>query len=152
MSNSGPVSPSDYTAYAAPAPSSAPAPVLDAKRSGGPLPFGGRNHDVFIGCLDCSKYDSGSVWNKYGDYGSKYSDKSFWNRYGIYGSKYSDESPWNPYAQTPPVIVDGDGKFYGYFTANRYFAKRTRVESLLQILDNYETIIENFDDIVSSLH
>ena len=44
------------------------------------LLFGGKNHDEFIGCLNCGKYDDGSVCNKYGDYGSKYSDKSIWNK------------------------------------------------------------------------
>jgi len=115
------------------------------------LLFGGRNHNVFLGCLNCSKYDSGSVWNKYGDHGSRYSNTSIWNRYGAYGSKYSDECPWNRYGSTPPVVVDRAGNFYGYFTANRHFSDRTTIQSLLQIVDNYEAISENLDDVIDSL-
>ena len=133
--------------YAVPSPAFSPRPALGVAL----LLFGGHDHGVFLGCLNCSKYDSGSVWNKYGDHGSRYSDTSIWNRYGTYGSKYSDESPWNPYAQNPPVVVDHDGNFYGYFTANRYFQKRTTIPSLLKLLDNYDTITENLDDVIDSM-
>lgn len=100
--------------------------------------FGGKNHDVFLGCLSCNKYDSESVWNEYGDYGSRYSSNSIWNPYGDYGSKYSDYSPWNSYASYPPVIVDSYGNFYGYFTANKYNSERTTIPALVELLDNYE--------------
>ena len=109
------------------------------------LLFSGRNNDTFIGCVNCSKYDSGSICNRYGDYGSKYSDTSIWNRYGTYGSKYNDESPWNKYSSNPPVVVDRDGGFYGYFTANRYESKRTRIPSLLFLTDNVELVVEDLD-------
>ena len=109
------------------------------------LLFGGKNHDEFIGCLNCGKYDDGSVCNKYGDYGSKYSDKSIWNKYGDYGSKYSDKSPWNKYASNPPVIVDKDGGFYGYFAAGKYQNKRTKIESLAYMLDNVDIIVDDLE-------
>ena len=141
------------SAYAPPTSSYAPPVAAPRPALQNPdfLLFGGSNHDVFLGCLNCSKYDSGSVWNKYGDFGSRYSDKSIWNKYATYGSKYSDACPWNRYSQTPPVIVDREGNFYGYFTANAYFPKRTTIKAMLQILDNYETIMENFDDFVDAL-
>ena len=109
------------------------------------LLFGGRNHDVFIGCLTCSKYDSSSVCNRYGDHGSKYSDESIWNRYGTYGSKYNDESPWNKYSSNPPAIVDRDGGFYGYFTANRYASKRTQIRALLALTNNADLVTEDLE-------
>jgi len=111
------------------------------------LLFGGKNHETFLGCLNCSKYDSGSIWNKYGEYGSKYSDKSIWNKYGTFGSKYNSYSPWNKYSNDPPIIVDKDGNNYGYFTANKYFHNRTKDKSLVYILDNYEEVIERLDKI-----
>ncbi len=52
----------------------------------------------FLGCFSCGKYDSNSIWNKYGTYGSKYSAVSIWNKYGTYGGKYSNKSPCNKYA------------------------------------------------------
>jgi hypothetical protein len=75
--------------------------------------FGGRNHDVFL-----------------------------WNQYGTYGSRYSSDSPFNPYAQNPPVIVDPDGNFYGYFTLNRS-KNPTRIEWILWVLENHDWIRDN---------
>ena len=89
------------------------------------LLFGGDGHKTFLGCLNCNQYNSGSICNKYGQQGSKYASDSIWNKYGNFGSKYSDQSPWNRYASDPPAIVDKDGNFYGYLTANKYNAKRT---------------------------
>ena len=40
------------------------------------LLFGGTNHRTFLGCLNCSKHDSVSVCNKYGNFGSKYNSDS----------------------------------------------------------------------------
>ena len=107
------------------------------------LIFGGQNHDVFIGCLNCDKYDDSSIWNKYGSFGSKYEDKSIWNKYETYGSKYSDLSPWNKYSDTPPVIVDSDGGFYGYFTANKYLNKRSTLPLVEFLCTHYEEIQED---------
>ena len=28
--------------------------------------YGGSNHDVYLGCLNCSKTDSNSIWNDFG--------------------------------------------------------------------------------------
>lgn len=107
------------------------------------LIFGGKNNSVFLGCLNCNKYDSSSIWNKYGDNGSKYSSKSIWNKYGDYGGKYSNDSPFNRYASNPPVLVDRDGNFYGYFTADKYFTKRTKNQLALFIIEYWESIIED---------
>jgi len=107
------------------------------------LLFGGRDHDVFLACLNCSRYDSGSVCNRYSENGSRYGDKSIWNRYGDFGSRYSEFSPWNRYASNPPVIVDRDGNFYGYFTANRFRDKRTKIKTLVILTDNVDWVIED---------
>ena len=111
------------------------------------LLYGGDDHDVFLGCLNCGKYDANSVWNAYGTYGSQYSSLSIWNRYGTYGSRYNSLSPWNKYSTNAPVVVDKEDNFYGYFSANKYHAKRTNIEFLVTILDNYEWIIEHLDEV-----
>lgn len=97
--------------------------------------FGGRNNEQYLGCLNCSKYDTNSITNEYGQYGSSYTTNSIWNNYGTYGSKYSQYSWRNPYATNPPVIVNPDGNFYGYFTVNKYFLNRTRINWIMEILD-----------------
>lgn len=107
------------------------------------LIFGGDNHDVFLGCLNCSKYESNSIWNEYGTYGSKYSSTSIWNEYSTYSGKYSSNSPFNSYASNPPVIVDKEGNFYGYFTANKYASKATQNKLALFIIDYWESIKED---------
>ena len=110
------------------------------------LLFGGENHKVFLGCLNCSRHDSSSIWNKYGEHGSKYNSDSIWNKYGTYGSKYNSMSPWNKYSSDGPVVVDPDGGFYGNFSRNKY-NNQTKIKWLVWILDNYEYVMENFDEV-----
>lgn len=108
--------------------------------------WGGEDQDVYLGKLNGSKYDSESIWNEYGKYGNKYNSYSIWNEYGKYGGEYSRYSPFNQYASDPPVLRDSNGKFYGYFTANRYKAKRARYDVIDTICDNYESISEDVDE------
>lgn len=80
--------------------------------------FGGKSHDVYLGCLNCSDVTSDSVHNDIGQYGSDISPKSIFNNIGRYGSDISSESPCNDIASDPPVVVDQSGRFYGYLTLN----------------------------------
>jgi hypothetical protein len=109
-------------------------PVYYAQTNTALLLFGGDGHKVFLGCLNCSASSQGSVCNKYGA-GSKYDANSIWNKYGNFGSKYSQDSPWNKYSSSAPIIVDKDGKSYGYFSTNKYHPDRTRISWLVQALD-----------------
>lgn len=86
------------------------------------LLFGGGSENTFLGCFNCSKFDSDSVCNDYGKFGNKYATSGLWNEYAGFGNKYSSYSPWNEYSSSKsvPVLVDRDGKFYGYFTINVY--------------------------------
>jgi hypothetical protein len=104
----------------APTQGSATAAVTGFPTSPELLMFGGRGHRVFLGCLNCSSFDSSSVFNQYGTYGNAYSATSVFNRYGDYGSRYGSHSACNPYASDPPVIVDRKGNYYGRLTVNRY--------------------------------
>lgn len=73
---------------------------------------------VFLGTIS-SKYNSDSIFNKYGDYGSKYDSGSMWNKYGDYGGKYSSCSPFNKYSSDAPSIYV-DKKLVGYISLNKY--------------------------------
>lgn len=73
--------------------------------------YGGKDHDVYLGCINCHKFDSKSIWNAYGMYGSLYSSTSIWNMYGLYGGEYSAYSPFNAYTSTPPILLDSQGSF-----------------------------------------
>ena len=106
---------------AATAPASPAAPASET--SGFPaypqlLLFGGDGHKTFLGCLNCSKFDSASVLNDYGTHGNKYNSESIFNQFGEFGSKYSSTSACNPYASDPPVIVDKEGNYYGRLSVN----------------------------------
>ena len=89
----------------------------------------------FHGCLDCGKYDSQSICNKYGDYGSKYSNSSIWNRFGI-GSRFDGDSPFNRFGNGLKM-VDRSGNFYGYFTMSYdgSVATRNLIKNLWEAAD-----------------
>ena len=70
-----------------------------------------------IGVIE-NKYESDSILNEYGQFGSEYSDKSIWNEYGTYGGKYSSMSPFNEYTSTPPILVK-DGNSIAYLTVSK---------------------------------
>ena len=99
-----------------------------------PLHLYSNDGKVYLGKLTTNKYDSDSIWNTYGTYGSKYSSKSIWNEYGTYGSKYNSESAFNPYTSTPPIIVTNSGKEIGYLTANEYKVNGYTITELERIL------------------
>lgn len=88
------------------------------------LIYGGSDHDVFLGKLNADCYDSESIWNEY----------------GTYGSEYSSYSPWNEYASTPPVVVDSRGNFYGYLTANEFISQRYSSRLVDFICHHYKQI------------
>lgn len=102
------------------------------------LLFGGHDHKMFLGCLNCVDTSDSSVCNDVGKYGSDVTENSIWNDVGPYGSDVSPTSPWNNVSQHAPIIVDRDGKSYGYFSANNVHHDRTRVDWLVTILDYYD--------------
>lgn len=105
------------------------------------LLFDGETGSIFAGCLNCSKYDNGSVCNRYGDYGSQYSDSSIWNPYGDFGSKYEQNSPWNNYGEGLRV-VDSGGNYYGRFSLSSY--EQSSLNLVQNIIAAYEAM-ENLE-------
>lgn len=77
------------------------------------------NDGQYLGKLSSNQYNSESISNPYGSYGSQYSSTSIHNQYSNYGSPYSSLSPFNPYTSTPPAIYL-HGQFYGYLSKNPY--------------------------------
>jgi hypothetical protein len=92
------------------------------------LLYGGENNQTFLGCLNCGKFGTVSVCNKFGGHGSEVATDSIWNEFGTFGSEFSSSSPWNEFTSSAPVIVDKDGNFYGHFSANEFHTNRTRAE------------------------
>jgi hypothetical protein len=81
--------------------------------------FGGSGHKVYLGCLNCSEFATDSIKNSFGPHGSSFATESIFNHFGEFGSPFSTESACNEFATDPPVVVDGDGNFYGRLTVNR---------------------------------
>ena len=73
--------------------------------------------NTFLGKIT-NAYDSESIFNEYGTYGSEYNSSSIWNQYATFGSEYSSYSPHNSYTSTPPMIIKNK-KVLGYLTANK---------------------------------
>jgi len=102
--------------------------------------YGGKDHEIYLGCLNCNKYDVSSIWNEYATYGSKYNSKSIWNEYGTYGGEYSSYSPFNSYSNAPPIIVDKEGNSYGYLTTNADKSDRANFSLAITICKNWKEI------------
>jgi hypothetical protein len=81
--------------------------------------FGGPEHRVYLGCLNCSDVAPDSIFNSVGPHGSRVSPESIWNSVQQYGSRVSPYSACNSLATDPPVIVDQEGTAYGRLTLNR---------------------------------
>lgn len=65
----------------------------------------------YLGRYSSNPYDSQSVSNPYGQYGSQYSSQSVNNPYGQYGSPYSSKSVNNPYTTDAPKLYSQDGQY-----------------------------------------
>ena len=80
--------------------------------------YGGPDHATYLGCVNCSRYDSESVLNTNGPYGRYDSETSIANPSSIFGSPYSEFSACNLFAADPPILVDEEGNEYGRLTIN----------------------------------
>jgi len=76
------------------------------------------------------QYNTNSIFNSYGTYGSSYSSTSIWNTYGNYGSSYGSYSAFNSYTTTPPIIYK-NSVAVGYLTTNSYKTPRIDPRSLI---------------------
>jgi hypothetical protein len=79
--------------------------------------------DQFLGNITTNKFDTNSILNQYGSYGSRYSNTSIFNPYSPYGSRYGALSVNNPYCTNPPgkasFIEAGNGTFLGKINPNK---------------------------------
>lgn len=90
---------------------------------------------TYLGKLTTNTFDSDSVFNQFGIYGSKYQTNSIWNQFGTYGSDFSSESAFNKFTTTPPAIVLS-GKIIGYVTMNSTIANGVTPAGLYDYIKN----------------
>jgi hypothetical protein len=91
--------------------------------------------DQFLGSITENHYDSSSLLNKYGPFGSMYSSTSIFNQYSPYGSKYGNFSVNNPYCTVPPKLYI-DGRLLGHVTTNRLVSNAIATEAFIYSLEN----------------
>ena len=89
--------------------------------------FGGRNHNVYLGCLSCEIYEYDSIFNPSGPYGrcQLFEDNLYCRGpFQEFGSKgpFQDLSACASGASNPPVIVDKGGNYYGRFSVAGVFS------------------------------
>jgi hypothetical protein len=85
---------------------------------------------TFLGSLNPNKYDTNSLFNRYGEYGNKYSSLSIFNKYSTYGGNFSPYSPYNASSRNPPEIISG-GKRIAYLTVNKSLSPRIDPSEIL---------------------
>ncbi|MEX5576215.1 hypothetical protein [Pseudophaeobacter sp. A-200-2] len=85
---------------------------------------------TFLGNLNPNKYDTNSIFNKYGEYGNKFSSLSIFNKYSQYGGRFSEFSPYNPSSNRPPEILVGN-KRVAFLTVNGSIFPRVDPDEIL---------------------
>ena len=77
---------------------------------------------TYLGRVTSNPYDSESICNIYGTYGSSYGSGIF-NTYGTHGGSYSLTGAYNRQAQKPPALIENN-KIVGFVTKNPRFRGR----------------------------
>jgi len=88
------------------------------------------NDNQFLGKISKNKFDSDSINNQFGTYGSEFSLYSIFNQFGTYGSEFSSLSPFNKFTSTPPKIYK-ENIFIAYLTVNTFMFPRVDTNLLV---------------------
>jgi len=89
---------------------------------------------TYLGKLNSDRYDSDSVLNEFGVYGSQFSPTSVFNPYSAYGSEFDNKGAANPYATKPPMVYI-NGQFRAYLTANGSLNPRLNPRDIRQWIE-----------------
>ena len=88
------------------------------------------NDNEYLGKISKSQFDSDSINNQFGTYGSQFSAYSIFNNFGTYGSEFSSLSPFNKFTSTPPKIYK-ENIFIAYLTVNTFMFPRVDTNLLI---------------------
>ena len=89
----------------------------------------------YLGKITEDTYDTESIINQYGPYGSAYSATSIFNHYCPYGGQFGRFSPENPYTTTPPKLFI-NGSEIGRVSANSFIQNRIPADAFMHSLRN----------------
>ena len=73
--------------------------------------------NTYLGKITNS-FDSDSIFNDFGTYGSEFSSNSIWNEFSTFGNEFNTYSPFNEFSSSPPMIIK-DKKLIGYLSSNK---------------------------------
>ncbi len=98
--------------------------------------FGGKAHDVYLGCL-CDPTVSDSVLNEFGKFGKNGFNPggSLWSPLSEFRRAIGDTSACSTFATDPPAVVQQDGTFIGRLTLNTSRRDAISEKTVLQWLD-----------------
>jgi hypothetical protein len=85
--------------------------------------FSQEHPEQYLGYVIDDQYDSESIINDYGTYGSRYSSTSIRNQYSAYGSSFGTYSAYNSFASYPPIIwryINDRWEAVAYLTKNTF--------------------------------
>lgn len=88
------------------------------------------NDNEYLGEISKNQFDSDSINNEFGRYGSQFSSYSIFNNFSTYGSQFSSLSPFNKFTSTPPKIYK-ENIFIAYLTVNTFMFQRVDTNLLI---------------------
>lgn len=100
--------------------------------------WGGSNYTQYLGffsCVFCREFDTNSINNEFGRYGSRFSPTSIRNQFSQYGSRFSTYSTCNKFASSPPRVFDRSRAiYYGELTLNQFRSEAIRIDIVVDWL------------------
>jgi hypothetical protein len=83
---------------------------------------------VYLGRLT-NQFDSQSILNTFGSYGSQFSSTSMYNTFSQYGSPFGSYSAYNQFTNSPPILYVGNVAA-AYVTKNTFKTPRVDPDAL----------------------
>jgi len=80
--------------------------------------------EQYLGFITSNKFETESIINEFGSYGSEFSTTSIFNEFSTYGSAFSTYGAFNAFTTTPPIIYSYNSTTK-LFTAQYYLTKNT---------------------------
>lgn len=91
-------------------------------------------HRQFLGFVNDKFYDSTSMCDVFGPFGSEFSSTSIFDSFSRYGSEFSDYSAFDDFANNPPILYEDDVAV-AYVSTNYYFFPRVDPFYLMHLLN-----------------
>jgi hypothetical protein len=122
-----------FTVLAAPAPTSTPGGGLTVADIDGKATLLASD-GTYLGKVSSNQFESESICNEFGTYGSEFASKSVRNEFGTYGSPFASQSAYNEFTSTPPRIIY-QGGVVGYLTKNEFLRGALDPDLLFALYD-----------------